>query len=55
MRGEPPQALSGHAALLSTRNTIAMTAAPHDTFQLYPQQTPIQLLAFESLTLQPRL
>jgi transposase len=38
-----------------TRNTMAMAAAPHDTFLLYPQQTPTQLRAFELLAVQPRL
>ena len=38
-----------------TRNTMAMAAAPHDTFLLYPQPTPIQLRAFELLAVQPRL
>ena len=38
-----------------TRNTMAMAAAPHDTFLLYPQPTPIQLRAFEILAVQPRL
>jgi hypothetical protein len=38
-----------------TRNTMAMAAAPHDTFLLYPQQTPIQLRTFELLAVQPRL
>jgi transposase len=38
-----------------TRNTMAMVAAPHDTFLLYPQPTPIQLRAFELLAVQPRL
>ena len=38
-----------------TRNTMAMAAAPRDTFLLYPQPTPIQLRAFELLAVQPRL
>jgi len=38
-----------------TRNTMAMADAPHDTFLLYPQQTPTQLRAFELLAVQPRL
>ena len=38
-----------------TRNTMAMAAAPHDTFLLYPQPTPTQLRAFELLAVQPRL
>ena len=38
-----------------TRNTMAMAAAPGDTFLLYPQQTPTQLRAFELLAVQPRL
>jgi transposase len=38
-----------------TRNTMAMTAAPHDTFLLYPQQTPTQLRAFQLLAVQPRM
>jgi transposase len=38
-----------------TRNTMAMAAAPHDTFLLYPQPTPIQLRAFELLAVQNRL
>jgi hypothetical protein len=38
-----------------TRNTMAMAGAPHDTFLLYPQPTPIQLRAFELLAVQPRL
>src|SRR5882757_2937337 len=38
-----------------TRNTMAMAAAPGDTFLLYPQPTPIQLRAFELLAVQPRL
>jgi hypothetical protein len=38
-----------------TRNTMAMAAAPHDTFLLYPQQTPTQLRAFELLAVQSRL
>jgi hypothetical protein len=38
-----------------TRNTMAMAAAPNDTFLLYPQQTPTQLRAFELLAVQPRL
>jgi hypothetical protein len=38
-----------------TRNTMAMAAAPHDTFLLYPKQTPTQLRAFELLAVQPRL
>jgi transposase len=38
-----------------TRSTMAMAAAPHDTFLLYPQQTPTQLRAFELLAVQPRL
>jgi hypothetical protein len=38
-----------------TRNTMAMAAAPHDTFLLYPQPTPIQLRAFELLAVKPRL
>jgi transposase len=38
-----------------TRNTMAMAAAPHDTFRLYPQPTPTQLRAFQLLAVQPRL
>ena len=38
-----------------TRNTMAMAAAPHDTFLLYPQPTPTQLRAFELLAVQSRL
>jgi hypothetical protein len=38
-----------------TRNTMAMAAAPQNTFLLYPQQTPTQLRAFELLAVQPRL
>jgi transposase len=38
-----------------TRNTMAMAAAPQDTFLIYPQQTPTQLRAFELLAVQPRL
>jgi len=38
-----------------TRNTLAMAAAPDDTFLLYPQQTPTQLRAFQLLAVQPRL
>jgi DDE family transposase len=38
-----------------TRNTMALVAAPDDTFLLYPQQTPTQLRAFELLAVQPRL
>ena len=38
-----------------TRNTMAIAAAPHDTFLLYPQPTPTQRRAFELLALQPRL
>jgi transposase len=38
-----------------TRNTMAMAAAPNDTFLLYPQPTPTQLRAFELLAVQPRL
>jgi hypothetical protein len=38
-----------------TRNTMAMAAAPRDTFLLHPQPTPIQLRAFELLAVQPRL
>ena len=38
-----------------TRNTMAMAAAPHDTFLLYPQPTPTQLRAFQLLAVQPRL
>jgi transposase len=38
-----------------TRNTMAMTAAPHNTFLLYPQHTPTQLRAFQLLAVQPRL
>jgi transposase len=38
-----------------TRNTMAMAAAPQDTFLLYPQQTPTQLRAFELLAVRPRL
>ena len=38
-----------------TRNTMAMVAAPHDTFLLYPQPTPIQLRAVELLAVQLRL
>jgi hypothetical protein len=34
---------------------MAMAAAPHDTFLLYPQPTPIQLRAFELLAVQLRL
>lgn len=38
-----------------TRNTMAMAAAPQDTFLLYPQPTPTQLRAFELLAVQPRM
>jgi hypothetical protein len=38
-----------------TRNTMAIADAPHDTFLLYPTQTPTQLRAFELLAVQPRL
>jgi hypothetical protein len=38
-----------------TRNTMAMADAPHDTFLLFPQPTPVQLRAFELLAVQPRL
>jgi hypothetical protein len=38
-----------------TRNTMAMAAAPQDTFLLYPQPTPTQLRAFQLLAVQPRL
>jgi transposase len=38
-----------------TRNTMAMAAAPQDTFLIYPQQTTTQLRAFELLAVQPRL
>ena len=38
-----------------TRNTMAMAAAPRDTFLLYPQPTPTQLRAFQLLAVQPRL
>jgi transposase len=38
-----------------TRNTMVVTAAPHDTFLLYPQPTPTQRRAFELLAVQPRL
>jgi len=38
-----------------TRNTMAVAAAPRDTFLLYPQPTPIQLRAFQLLAVQPRL
>lgn len=38
-----------------TRNTMAIAAAPQDTFLLYPQQTSTQLRAFELLAVQPRL
>lgn len=38
-----------------TRNTMAMAAAPHNTFLLYPQPTPTQLRAFQLLAVQPRL
>ena len=44
-----------HIFATFTRNTMAMAAAPHDTFLLYPQPTPIQLRAFELLAVQPRL
>ncbi len=38
-----------------TRNTMAMPAASHHTFLLYPQPTPTQRRAFELLAVQPRL
>jgi hypothetical protein len=38
-----------------TRNTMAMPAAPHDTFLLYPQPTPTQSRAFELLAVQARM
>ena len=48
------QSLLGELATF-TRNTMAMVAAPHDTFLLYPQPTPTQRRAFERLAVQPRL
>lgn len=48
------QSLLAELATL-TRNTMAMAAAPQDTFLLYPQPTPIQLRAFELLAVQPRM
>jgi len=38
-----------------TRNTMAMAAAPQDTFLLYPQPTPTQVRTFQLLAVQPRL
>jgi DDE family transposase len=37
-----------------TRNTMAVAAAPEDTFLLYPQPTPLQLRAFELLGISAR-
>ncbi len=37
-----------------TRNTMALAATPSDTFQLYPQPTPVQTRAFELLHVAPR-
>jgi len=55
--GLPVHSFRSLLAELATfsRNTMAMAAAPHDTFLLYPQQTPTQLRAFELLAVQPRL
>jgi len=55
--GRPVHSFRSLLAELATfsRNTMAMAAAPHDTFLLYPQQTPTQLRAFELLAVQPRL
>ena len=55
--GLPVHSFRSLLAELATfsRNTMAMAAAPHDPFLLYPQQTPTQLRAFELLAVQPRL
>ncbi len=37
-----------------TRNTMALAATPTDTFELYPQLTPLQARAFELLHVTPR-
>ncbi len=53
--GLPVHSFQSLLAELATfiRNAVAMAAAPHDTFLLYPQPTPTPRRAFELLTVQP--